>query len=251
MNDTHGQSGTGWYGFDLDGTLAVYDKWQGIDHIGEPVKPMVDLIKKMHNEGKTVKIVTARVAPRPEVECRPNPHRSGEASSPLPDYANDTVMRNPPFRGKVPRSVLGALYSISDWTAANFITDWCLKNLGFLPEITHEKDHLMLELYDDRVKQVIPNKGVLVEDVARQRKLVLKEQAKIVNDLDRENISLLLKLDSKLNGFGAGLSLASIIVFLAVVCIAVYDSHKQKTSLSEAEKNLDTAIHAYIEAKVK
>ena len=64
MNDTHGEQGKGWYGFDLDGTLAKYDGWKGIDHIGEPVKPMVELIRRMHDEGKVVKIVTARVAPR-------------------------------------------------------------------------------------------------------------------------------------------------------------------------------------------
>lgn len=73
MNDTHGVAGTGWYDFDLDGTLAIYDKWEGIDHIGEPVKPMVDLIKKMHGEGKTVKVLTARVSPRPNPETKPNP----------------------------------------------------------------------------------------------------------------------------------------------------------------------------------
>ena len=62
--DTHGADGKPWVGFDLDGTLATYDHWRGIQHIGEPVKPMCDLIKKMHNEGKAVKIVTARVAPK-------------------------------------------------------------------------------------------------------------------------------------------------------------------------------------------
>jgi hypothetical protein len=29
----------GWIGVDLDGTLAHYDGWKGIDHIGEPIKP--------------------------------------------------------------------------------------------------------------------------------------------------------------------------------------------------------------------
>lgn len=62
--DTHGASGKPWTGFDLDGTLATYDKWRGISHIGDPVKPMCDLIKKLHGDGKDVKIVTARVAPR-------------------------------------------------------------------------------------------------------------------------------------------------------------------------------------------
>lgn len=62
--DTHGVKGKPWVGFDLDGTLATYDHWRGIQHIGEPVKPMCDLIKKLRDEGKAVKILTARVAPK-------------------------------------------------------------------------------------------------------------------------------------------------------------------------------------------
>ena len=62
--DTHGANGEPWTGFDLDGTLAVYDKWRGVANIGKPVKPMCDLIRKMHDEGKSVKILTARVAPQ-------------------------------------------------------------------------------------------------------------------------------------------------------------------------------------------
>lgn len=30
-----------WLGVDLDGTLAVYDKWRGIEHIGAPIPAMV------------------------------------------------------------------------------------------------------------------------------------------------------------------------------------------------------------------
>ena len=237
MNDTHGQSGTGWYGFDLDGTLAVYDKWEGIDHIGEPVKPMVDLIKKMHGEGKVVKILTARVAPRPNPETKPNPH-----------LTDQDVYR---AVGKENEEKYRAIYRSHNWGASEFIADWCLKNLGFLPEITHRKDHLMLELYDDRVKQVVPNTGILVEDIASRENLICKEQYKILHDLDRENTHLLLKLDSKINGFSAGFSLATLIFVLVQVGMSIYGSYKQKTVLSEAEKNLDTAIHAYIEAKVK
>ena len=62
--DTHGASGKPWTGFDLDGTLAVYDKWRGVAHIGKPVKPMCDLLKRLHGKGKAVKILTARVSPR-------------------------------------------------------------------------------------------------------------------------------------------------------------------------------------------
>jgi hypothetical protein len=62
--DTHGAQGKPWTGFDLDGTLATYDEWRGVSHIGEPVKPMCDLIKRLHDVGKDVKILTARVAPK-------------------------------------------------------------------------------------------------------------------------------------------------------------------------------------------
>ncbi len=51
----------GWIGVDLDGTLAKYDGWRGMCHIGEPIQPMVDRVKKWLDEGWTVKIMTARV----------------------------------------------------------------------------------------------------------------------------------------------------------------------------------------------
>lgn len=51
-----------WIGFDLDGTLAQHDGWKGIDYIGEPIAPMVALLKDYLDKGKTCKIFTARVA---------------------------------------------------------------------------------------------------------------------------------------------------------------------------------------------
>ena len=53
----------GWIGFDLDGTLAVYDHWRGEGHIGEPVPAMVALVKRFIRQGEyDVKIMTARVS---------------------------------------------------------------------------------------------------------------------------------------------------------------------------------------------
>lgn len=60
--DTHGVKGEKWIGFDLDGTLAKYDGWKGVEHIGEPIMPMVDLARRLHEKGVKVKIFTARVA---------------------------------------------------------------------------------------------------------------------------------------------------------------------------------------------
>lgn len=60
----------GWIGVDLDGTLAHYDTWRGIDHIGVPIKPMVDRVKQWLKDGVSVKIFTARVAGRDADQVR-------------------------------------------------------------------------------------------------------------------------------------------------------------------------------------
>lgn len=141
VKDTHGAIGEGWIGFDLDGTLAKYDGWHGIDHIGEPVKPMVELIQKLHYQGRRVKILTARIAPR-----------SLEDGTVGEQYIT------------VPNGDGGACRQY----ASQYIRDWCHFNLGFVPEIVYAKDHLMIDLYDDRVKQVEPNTGLVIEDELRR-----------------------------------------------------------------------------------
>lgn len=55
-------TGQEWIGVDLDGTLAEYDKWQGLEHIGEPIPIMASRVKRWLSLGRTVKIVTARVS---------------------------------------------------------------------------------------------------------------------------------------------------------------------------------------------
>lgn len=56
------QNGSSWIGVDLDGTLAHYDGWVSVEHIGEPVPAMVERIKEWLAKGYRVKIFTARVA---------------------------------------------------------------------------------------------------------------------------------------------------------------------------------------------
>jgi hypothetical protein len=51
----------GWIGVDLDGTLAYYDGWVGIDHIGRPIPTMVRRVKTWLQQGRDVRIFTARV----------------------------------------------------------------------------------------------------------------------------------------------------------------------------------------------
>lgn len=108
----------GWIGVDLDGTLAVYDGWQGAHNIGEPIAPMVDRVKGWVASGKNVRIMTARV------------------------YSDGSEERNRDAQ----------LSSI-------FIAEWCLKHLGFRLPVTCTKDYGMIELWDDRCVQVIPNTG--------------------------------------------------------------------------------------------
>ena len=203
MNDTHGETGKGWYGFDLDGTLAKYDKWEGIDHIGRPVKQMVDLIKKMHDEGKVVKILTARVAPKEKPEIKPNPYLENHLTIESPD--------------DMPWAV-----HAEAWTAREFIQDWCYRVLGFVPDIVYQKDHLMLELYDDRVKQVVPNEGLLVEDLYR-------ECGEMPKEVHSDNGWLLAELNSKINRFISGLWTGALSVILIFAGIEVDDTwFKQK-----------------------
>lgn len=57
-----------WIGVDLDGTLAKGNGWQGMNHIGEPIRPMTDRVQAWLNEGQEVRIVTARVALRDPIE---------------------------------------------------------------------------------------------------------------------------------------------------------------------------------------
>lgn len=204
MNDTHGAEGEGWYGFDLDGTLAKYDGWRGIDHIGEPVKPMVELIKRMHDEGKVVKIMTARIAPH-----KLEDGTVGEAYVTVPDGEKGAT-RN---------------------YAHQFINDWCHFNLGFIPEIVYQKDHLMLELYDDRVKQVVPNEGWLVEDIAMS-----KWQRTETTIVEREFIDV--RWRERINCFMFGMVAAVLVVTLLGAII--------RPSRDVAERKLRDALTEYI-----
>jgi hypothetical protein len=129
----------GWYGFALDGTLAKYDGWRGISVIGEPVAPIVSILKSLVKAGLKVKIVTDRVDPCKGAERLPNPYT-----------VNHLCIQSP---SDMPWALENA------WTAREFVAEWCWRNLGFVPEITHKRDGLMLNLFDSNVTQVEPNTG--------------------------------------------------------------------------------------------
>lgn len=100
-----------WVGVDLDGTLAHYDFWRGIEHIGSPIEPMAERVKGWLEENIDVRIFTARV--------------SGEDAA----------------------------------EAEGHIVRWCELHIGRALPVTCCKDFGMIELWDDRCVQVIPNTG--------------------------------------------------------------------------------------------
>lgn len=62
---------SGWIGVDLDGTLAMYDRWNGAEEIGEPIPKMLNRVKRWLSEGREVRIFTARVCFGDKQRCRP------------------------------------------------------------------------------------------------------------------------------------------------------------------------------------
>ena len=128
----------GWIGVDLDGTLAHYEGWNG-GAIGAPIPKMVERVKAWLAEGKTVKIVTARVCGRftrvPDVVVQ------------ISDDAR-VEFRAEWWREAVKQECL--------------VKAWCLEHLGRELEVTALKDFGMIELWDDRAVQVLLNTGVQV-----------------------------------------------------------------------------------------
>lgn len=110
---------SGWTGVDLDGTLAFYDHWRGAGHIGEPIGPMIERVRRWLESGREVRIFTARVSWEPKTDER---------------LAEVRV-------------------------AAAAISAWSEKHLGVALTITNAKDFAMVELWDDRCVQVETNTG--------------------------------------------------------------------------------------------
>lgn len=119
------QQNGGWIGVDLDGTLAVYDRWRGPYHIGEPIMPMVRRVQAWLDAGRCVKIFTARMTARP-----------------LNEDGTEHDLRK----------------------VADAIQDWCYEHIGTRLEVTNVKDWHMMELWDDRAVQVRPNTGLTLAE---------------------------------------------------------------------------------------
>ena len=63
MHATHLLKSSKVIAVDLDGTLAQYSTFKGIDVIGSPIKPMVQKVKAELKKGSDIQILTARAHP--------------------------------------------------------------------------------------------------------------------------------------------------------------------------------------------
>ena len=138
--------GKGWIGVDLDGTLAYYDHWRGVDHIGEPIPLMAARVKRWLAEGKDVRIFTARVD-------------GGAVAIGMGEPAGELYQDVP--------------------MVASYIQQWCVKHFGQALPITCRKDFGMIELWDDRAVQVIPNTGRTIADELASERAALSGKAAI------------------------------------------------------------------------
>lgn len=132
-----------WWGVDFDGTLAVYNSWNGPAHTGAPIPKMVERVKRWLAEGREVRIVTARVFPIYTV--RPT------------DNIDQVLARVAGYEPITSRhqDALEAVLAIQMW---------CKEHLGQVLTITCVKDYGMVELWDDRAIQVIANTGTSLRE---------------------------------------------------------------------------------------
>jgi hypothetical protein len=151
-----------WYGFDLDRCLAQYSHWQGVEHIGEPIAPMVAKVKQYLAEGKRVKIFTARVwfnradGFQEPAYCSPDD---------IVEWAQDRPGRTPDLKRWAESQLAKAA-----------IHNWAYRVFGQVIEVTCEKDPWCLELWDDIARQVSPNQGEDMLKVLGDAWLLSEEQ---------------------------------------------------------------------------
>lgn len=129
----------GWIGVDLDGTLAHYDGWKSAAHVGAPVIPMVERVKRWLTEGREVRIFTARMYPF--------------ATTYTAEDTNSLRALNALSLSEREKDAVYAVLTIQDW---------CRQHIGQVLPITNVKDYGMIELWDDRAVQVRPNTGEVV-----------------------------------------------------------------------------------------
>jgi hypothetical protein len=82
---------------DLDGTLAEYNTWEGVYHIGPPVEKMVDIILKHISDGDTCIIFTSRLSDEVEAPTVRHVIRAWLKQWNLP-YMESTAIKRKEFK---------------------------------------------------------------------------------------------------------------------------------------------------------
>jgi hypothetical protein len=126
----------GWIGVDLDGTLFEYHEWVGWNVFGAPIPQMIHRVQRWIVEGREVRIVTARVD---------LPINDGQ-SEPIPSYYKTHVCR-----------VTGEKFS--DRMMVRAVQAHCVAHGLPALRVQCHKGVDMIELWDDRAVQVVPNTG--------------------------------------------------------------------------------------------
>lgn len=119
---------SGWIAVDFDGTLAIYNGWNG-GKLGDPVPAMVERVKTWLSQGIEVRVFTARVG-------------MGAGYSIESGRSDDDQF-------------------VQEQT--KLIEDWCEKHIGQKLKVTATKDFALIEIWDDRAVQVEMNTGVPVQ----------------------------------------------------------------------------------------
>ena len=144
---------SGWIGVDLDGTLAEYDEFRGVEHIGKPIAAMASRVSTWLDRGVDVRIFTARVD------------------------GGTAALAEGNTRGEQFVDVERVRSIIQDWTEEHF---------GVRLPVTNSKDYSMRELWDDRCVCVERNTGKIL---GRNRLVVValgpttQARPRVVDDL--------------------------------------------------------------------
>lgn len=139
----------GWIGVDFDGTLATYGTWAGASHVGEPIAPMVERVKRWLAEGREVRVFTARIHP---LDTCVAPTEKVVATEVEMAELRDAAIA----AGFDPERYEQACQAVLA------IRCWCQQHLGQVLPITNIKDYGMVELWDDRAVQVRANTGEML-----------------------------------------------------------------------------------------
>ena len=131
---------------DMDATLAVYDRSLGPLEFGPPIPAMAARVKQWLEDGREVRIVTARVA---QTAC-------------VDSEIDHVISHHARYGRELTRYEAAA--EILEWNRLipqikKAIGDWTLEHLGHRLEATAQKDFRMECLWDDRVVRVVPNTG--------------------------------------------------------------------------------------------